>query len=76
MQYISDFITVIKYLTPRYEGGVRVKIMVFNVTSNNISAISWRSVLLVPGENHHNVVLSTHCLERDSSPKFYSGDMH
>ena len=35
------------------EGGV----MVFNATSNNFSAISWRSVLLVeetvvPGENH------------------------
>jgi hypothetical protein len=49
--------------------------MVFNVTSNNISFISWWSVLLmeetgVPGENHwpavsywhaisHNVVSST-----------------
>jgi hypothetical protein len=34
--------------------------MVFNVTFNNISAISWRSVLLaeetgVPGENHRPV---------------------
>jgi len=34
-----------------------VRAMVFNVTFNNISAISWRSVLLVeetgvPGENH------------------------
>jgi hypothetical protein len=32
-------------------------VMVFNATSNNFSAISWRSVLLVeetvvPGENH------------------------
>jgi hypothetical protein len=32
-------------------------VMVFNVTFNNISVISWRSVLLVeeigiPGENH------------------------
>ncbi len=49
--------------------------MVFNATFNNISVISWRSVLLVeeigvPGENHqpvasqwqtlsHNVALST-----------------
>jgi hypothetical protein len=46
-----------------------VCLMVFNATFNNISAISWRSVLLVaetggPGENHrpvtdkldHNVV--------------------
>jgi hypothetical protein len=35
----------------------RVKVMVFNVTFNNISVISWWSVLLVeetrkPGENH------------------------
>ena len=43
--------------------------MVFNATFNNISVISWWSVLLeeqtrVPGENHrqtlsHNVVLNT-----------------
>jgi hypothetical protein len=36
---------------------VRVRFMVFNVTFNNISAISWQYVLLmeetgVPGENH------------------------
>ena len=35
----------------------RIRVMVFNVTFNNISVISWRSVLLVeetgvPGENH------------------------
>jgi len=49
--------------------------MVFNATFNNISNISWRSVLLVEeiGENHrpttrhrqtlsHNVVSSTHRL--------------
>jgi len=34
-----------------------IRIMEFNATSNNISVISWRSVLLVeetrvPGENH------------------------
>jgi hypothetical protein len=38
----------------------RVRIMVFNATFNNISVISWRSVLLVgetgvPGENHRLV---------------------
>ena len=54
---------------------IGVKVMVFNATFNNISAISWWSVLLVeetgvPGENHqpaashrqfvsHNVVSST-----------------
>ena len=53
----------------------------FNATFNNISFISWRSVLLVeetgvPGENYrpvashkqtlsHNVVSSTPCHERD-----------
>jgi hypothetical protein len=36
--------------------------MVFNATFNNISVISWRSVLLVeetggPGENHRPVVI-------------------
>ena len=36
---------------------VKVRVMVFNATFNNISIISWRSVLLVketgvPGENH------------------------
>ena len=40
-----------------------VRVMVFNVTFNNISVISWRSVLLVeetgdrePGENNRPVV--------------------
>jgi hypothetical protein len=38
--------------------------MVFNATFNNISVISWRSVLLVeetrgPGENHQPV--ASHC---------------
>jgi hypothetical protein len=33
---------------------VRVRVMVFSATFNNISAISWRAVLLVEvtGENH------------------------
>jgi hypothetical protein len=59
----------------RYQKAVRVRVMVFNATFNNISVISWVSVLLmeetlVPGENHrqapshlhtlsHNVVLRT-----------------
>jgi len=62
---------------------VRVSAMVFNTTFNNISAISWRSVLLVeetgvPGENHrpvsshwqtlsHNVVLRTPLHEWNSN---------
>jgi hypothetical protein len=40
--------------------GLRVRVMVFNATFNNISVISWRSVLLgeetgVPVENHRPV---------------------
>jgi len=39
------------------DGGLGVRTKVFNATFNNISVISWRSVLLVeetgvPGENH------------------------
>ena len=57
------------------EKPLRVRVMLFNATSNNVSIISWQSVLLVeetevPGENHqpvanhwqtlsHNVVSST-----------------
>ena len=57
--------------------------MVFNATFNNISVISWRSVLLVeetgvPGENHRpaashfqtllrNIVSSTHHLSGNSN---------
>jgi len=38
----------------------RVWVMVFKATFNNISAISWRSILLLlPGENHRPVV--RHC---------------
>jgi len=59
--------------------------MVFNATFNNISVISWRSVLLAEetGENHrpaashwqilsHNVVSSTPRNERDSNSQYYS----
>jgi hypothetical protein len=65
--------------------------MVFNTTFNNISVISWQSVLLVeetgiPGENHrpvashwqtlsHNVVSRTPCHERVQTHNF-SGDRH
>jgi hypothetical protein len=58
-------------------------VVLFNATFNNISVISWRSVLLVeetrvPGENHrpvashrqtlsHNVESSTPRYERDSN---------
>ena len=39
---------------------IRVRGMMFNATFNNISVISWRSVLLmeetrVPRENHHPI---------------------
>jgi hypothetical protein len=57
-------------------------LMVFSATFNNISVISWWSVLLVeefvgPRENHtpaaslHNVVLSTPRHERGSNSQLY-----
>ena len=50
--------------------------MAFNVTFNNISVISWQSVLVVKetGENH-NAVSSTPCYERDSNSQLYSGEI-
>ena len=69
----------------------KVRVMMFNATFNNISAISWWSVLLreetgVPGENHrpvashwqtwsHNVVSSTPCLSGIRTHNF-SSDRH
>jgi hypothetical protein len=62
---------------------IRVNVMVYNTTFNNISVILWHLVLLleetrVPGENQqpvashwqtlsHIVVLSTSCHEQDSN---------
>ena len=50
------------------------KHMVFNATFNIISAISWRSVLLVEETGQtlslYNVVLSTHRHEQDSNSQF------
>jgi hypothetical protein len=40
---VVGFMTKQKWMT----GVVRVRVMVFNATFNNISVISWRSVLLV-----------------------------
>jgi hypothetical protein len=70
---------------------VWVRIMVFNATFDNISLISWQSVLLVgktgvPGENHrpiashwqtlsHNVVSSTPRLSVIRTHNI-SGDWH
>jgi len=62
----------------------KIKVMVFNTTSNNSSVISWWSVLLVeetgvPGENHpplsHNGVSSTPHLSRIQTHNV-SGDRH
>ena len=66
--------------------GLGLMLMVFNATFNNISVISWRSVLLVektgvPEEKHrpaashwqtlsHSVVSSTPCHERNSNSQF------
>ena len=81
--------TILHYICPKWDSGFRFRFMVFNATFNNISAISWRSVLLVeetwiPGENHrsvvshwqtlsHTVVLS---LEYGVRTHKFSGDRH
>jgi hypothetical protein len=78
-------------LNPLLLGLVWFWFLVFNATFNNISVISWWSVLLVeatgvPGENHrpvashqqtlsHNVVSSTHRHEWGWTHN-YSGDRH
>ena len=78
------------WLTVRQLKIKRVRVRVFNTTSNNISVISWWSVLLVeetrvPGENHgyvashwqtlsHNVVSSTPRHEQDSISQVISTD--
>ena len=54
--------------------------MVFNDTFNNISAISWRSVLLgeetrVPGENHRPTLLDVCTHGGRLSIVFNKGDM-
>jgi hypothetical protein len=66
------------YASESFWGGV----MVFNVTFNNISVISWRSVLLVeetgvPGENHrpaanHWQTFSHNALLRRGRNKFFN----
>ena len=48
------------YITPETSDQSNGWFMLFNATFNNISVISWRSVLLVeetgvPGENHQPV---------------------
>ena len=63
----------------KQEGGMELGFMVFNATFNNISVVSWRSVLLgeETGENHrpvashwqtlsHNVVSSVITTESHS----------
>ena len=57
--YFSKIINY-KYLLILFWSKHFVSLMVFNATFNNISDISWRSVLLVeetgvPGENHRPV---------------------
>jgi hypothetical protein len=54
------FFTCLKIQNIKWSFIVTLRIMVFNATFNNISVISWRSVLLVdetgvPGENHRPV---------------------
>ena len=41
------YLSVTNIISALYDSGLQVRVMVFNATFNNISAISWRSVLLV-----------------------------
>jgi cbb3-type cytochrome oxidase subunit 3 len=52
----KSLITILFYISRRQ---LKVEFMVFNATFNNVSVISWRSVLLVEetGENHWPVQL-------------------
>jgi hypothetical protein len=57
---LNDNLIGIGHTTLEERYSLFVCLMVFNATSNNISVISWRSVLLVeetegPGENHRPV---------------------
>ena len=68
-----------KFIQHHFEGG---RVMVFKATFNNISVISWRSVLMLEetGENHRpaamhhlkkNLLLSFN-IEHRSSTRFYN----
>ena len=55
--YMNGISSESKNIWRKVDALVRVKFMMLNVTFNNISSISWLSVLLVeetrvPGENH------------------------
>jgi len=84
MEYLQNRFSNLKSFRCRmFHSQIELWFMVFNATWNNISVISWRSVLLVektgvPRENHrpvasywqtlsHNVVSSTPRHERDSN---------
>jgi hypothetical protein len=61
---IINVVGALKYYSYSYKSVSCVRVMVFNVTFNNILVISWRSVLLmdetgVPGENHRPAVTSS-----------------
>ena len=57
--FLYIFIVMVYHVHELYYNMVRVwlRVMVFNATFNNISVISWRSVLLIEetGENHQPV---------------------
>jgi hypothetical protein len=58
---MNDMTVILSEIEPYGKLDIGVRVVVFNVTFNNISIISWRSVLLVeesriPRENHQPVV--------------------
>jgi hypothetical protein len=71
-------ILLVALLVPNFQ---RERVMVLNATFNNISVISWRSILLeeetgVPGENHRNVASHRQTLSHNmvsSTPRHERG---
>jgi hypothetical protein len=67
-------VDVLGFVLPLFSQPIGGKVVVFNATFNNISVVSWRSVLLMeetglPGENHWPATLTnfiTWCIDYTS----------